>query len=255
MYFISGLPRSGSTLLCNILAQNPNFHVTPTSGILEILFTVRNTWDKVVEFKASPDEEAKKRVLKAMLTSFHGTDKTVFDKSRGWVAHIEMLEELFGEVKILVPVRDMRDVLSSYEKLWRKTSRLSQMGQEAQHYARYQTVQGRCEVNMMPDQPIGLAYNRIKDALARGHGKKLLFIDYEALTKFPQKSIESIYAFLNEPLFEHDFEYVEQVIHEDDSVHGMDLHNIRPKVEFLSDWEEILGEWADDYKQLNFWRK
>lgn len=33
-YFISGLPRSGSTLLANILAQNPRFHATATSGIL-----------------------------------------------------------------------------------------------------------------------------------------------------------------------------------------------------------------------------
>jgi len=28
VFFISGLPRSGSTLLCNILAQNPEFFVT-----------------------------------------------------------------------------------------------------------------------------------------------------------------------------------------------------------------------------------
>ena len=33
-HFISGLPRSGSTLLANLLAQNPRFHSTATSGIL-----------------------------------------------------------------------------------------------------------------------------------------------------------------------------------------------------------------------------
>ena len=41
-HFISGLPRSGSSLLANVLAQNPRFCVSPTSGILDIMFMVRN---------------------------------------------------------------------------------------------------------------------------------------------------------------------------------------------------------------------
>jgi sulfotransferase len=36
IHFINGMPRSGSTLLCNILAQNPKFHVTPTSYVAEV---------------------------------------------------------------------------------------------------------------------------------------------------------------------------------------------------------------------------
>jgi len=56
IHFISGLPRSGSTLLANLLAQNPRYHSTATSGILEILFQVRNNWDKVAEFRAAPDK-------------------------------------------------------------------------------------------------------------------------------------------------------------------------------------------------------
>ena len=30
IHFIAGMPRAGSTILGNILAQNPRFHVTPT---------------------------------------------------------------------------------------------------------------------------------------------------------------------------------------------------------------------------------
>lgn len=33
---VSGLPRAGTTLLCQILNSNPTFHVTPTSGHLTI---------------------------------------------------------------------------------------------------------------------------------------------------------------------------------------------------------------------------
>lgn len=72
LHLISGLPRAGSTLLCNILAQNPRFHATATSGILEMLFRVRNGWDTVEEFRAMDDGQsmaAKRRVLAAMLTA------------------------------------------------------------------------------------------------------------------------------------------------------------------------------------------
>ena len=41
IFFQSSLPRSGSTLLQNILAQNPDFYATPTSGVLELLYAAR----------------------------------------------------------------------------------------------------------------------------------------------------------------------------------------------------------------------
>ena len=36
LFFVSGLPRAGSTILVNLLGQNPAHHVTPTSGMIEL---------------------------------------------------------------------------------------------------------------------------------------------------------------------------------------------------------------------------
>jgi sulfotransferase len=256
IYFISGQTRSGSELLANILAQNPKFNATTTSGILEILFTIRNTWDNHLEFKATPNEEGKKRVLKAILESYHNTDKIVFDKSRGWLAYLEMAKEILGyEPKVLVPIRDMRDVLSSWEKLYRKNT-LNQSGVERIDYFTAQTIQGRCQNLLRNDQPIGLAHNRIIDALQRGWGKNMLFIDYEDLCKNPKQTMEIIYKFLGEEYHEHNFENIKQITQSDDAVYGFkDLHKIKPKLEYHSDWKEILGEWANEYSKLNFWKK
>jgi hypothetical protein len=52
VHFISGLPHSGSSMLCNILAQNTRFQTMATSGIMNIIFYVRNNWNKLVEFTA-----------------------------------------------------------------------------------------------------------------------------------------------------------------------------------------------------------
>lgn len=259
-YFVSGLPRSGSTLLENILAQNPRFHATSTSGILDIMFGVRNNWNNLVEFKANPDDEALKRVLKGILDSYYANvDKpVVFDKSRGWLSYLEMIEEILGEkVKVIVPVRDLRDVVSSFEKLWRKNSPYKQFAQETKNYFDWQTVDGRVKIWLDKSQPVGLAFNRIKDAIQRGFADRLLFVDFDDLTSNPKETMKVIYNFLGEEYFEHNFENVEQVTYENDDVHGIkDLHKIRSKVEPVkSDWEEIIGKQHENLGQFNFWKK
>lgn len=258
-YFVSGLPRSGSTLLCNILAQNPRFHTTSTSGVMDVIFGVRNSWDHHIEFRANPNAAAKLRVMRGILDSFYADIErpVVFDKCRGWLSLIEMAEEIVGhKVKILVPVRDMRDVLASFEKIWRDNAKDSQSKDEVENYMDFQTIQGRTEVRLRPDQPVGLAYNRLIDAVQRGYADRLLLVDFDDLTHEPKRTMDKIYDFLGEERFEHDFDNVEQVTWENDEVHGLKgLHDIRSKVAPIPPrWPEILGDFAVQYEKLNFWK-
>src|SRR4029434_9657754 len=50
--FNSSMPRSGSTLLQNILAQNPRFYCSPTSPLLELLVNARSHLTTLAEFMA-----------------------------------------------------------------------------------------------------------------------------------------------------------------------------------------------------------
>lgn len=259
-HFISGMPRSGSTLLCCILNQNPRFHASNTSGILDIIFSVRNQWGNTVEFQANKNEEAKRRVLFGILESFYSNiDKPViFDKSRGWLPYIEMAEILLGrEIKILVPVRDMRDILASFEKLYRNTIPTHQVDNERENYFDWQTVDGRCKILTNKDQPVGLAYNRIKDALQRGFDNRMMFVHYEHLTVSPKRAMQSVYEFLDEDYYEHDFDNVEQTVTEIDKVYGFGdgLHSIRQQVKpQQSQWLEILGmQVASKYQGTELW--
>lgn len=261
LHFISGLPRAGSTLLCNILAQNPRFHATATSGILEMLFQVRNGWDRVVEFRAMPDADsmaAKRRVLTGMLTGFFANvDRpVVFDKSRGWLAHLEMAEALLGyRPKVLVPVRDLRDVLSSFERLWRQTAAMGQTTDEAANYQGYQLLENRLDMWAGNGGPVGMAFNRIRDAVDRGWGPQMHFVRYEMLTAKPAETMAGVYKFLGEPVFPHDFDRVEQVTAEDDRVHGfVGLHTIRAQVRPQApSWPGVLGKHAERYAGQEVW--
>lgn len=259
-YFISGLPRSGSTLLCNILAQNPRFHTTGTSGIMDVMFGVRNQWDKLVEFKASPNPAGKLRVLRGILESYYAdVDRPViFDKCRGWLSLIGMAEEVLGhKAKIIVPVRDIRDVLASFEKLWRESSKTGQVAQESSNYFNFQTVQGRTATWMQGDQPVGLAYNRLTDAIQRGYADRLLLVDFDDLTNDPSGTMNKIYEFLGEEKFTHNFENIKQVTWENDAVHGFEgLHNIRKTVKPMPpQWPDVLGNFIEKYGEMNFWKK
>lgn len=261
IHFIAGLPRSGSTLLCNILNQNPEFHATATSGILDIILAIRNQWENVDTLRAAPNKPGKDAVVKGILPNyFSNIDKpVVFDKSRGWPAYIELAEFILErEVKVLVPVRPIVDVLASFEKLYRKNAHNWQFPQEKSHYAQFQTVEGRADIFMKADQPVGIAYNRIRDALHRGFNDRMAFIEFDDLTSRPDEMMQAIYEFLDEPYYVgHDYANVDQTTSENDDIHGIPgLHIIRHEIKPLkSDALTVLGEHAfNKYSNAEFWR-
>lgn len=236
---VAGLPRSGSTLLMNILGQNPRFYVTPSSGILDILIRVRNDWDENKGFCAMgrrQSETIKRNVLEGILQSyFQHTDKTVcFDKTRIWPEYLEMAAAILGgreKVKVIVTVRDLRDVLASFEQAFRRTSALSLIPLEREDHLKAKTALGRMAYFLDNSQNVGYAYNVIRDAVTRGWQDCMHFVEYDQLTKNPKGVLEGIYDFLGEAGFSHDFENVEQVTFEDDFVYGYkDLHIIRQQV-------------------------
>ena len=261
VHFVSGLPRAGANLLSNILAQNPRFDVTPTSGIIDIVLMVRNRWNRVIEFQAAPDEPAKLRVMRAVLDGYFDNGKNkpvVFDRSPAWLSVLEMAEAILErKAKVLVSVRDVRDVLASYERLWRRNAGTWEMAQEQQNYFKWQTVEGRCEVLVGPGQPVGICYNRIEDALNRGFKDRMHFVDFDDLTRKPRETMAGIYDFLEEPAYEHDFHNIQQVTKEDDMILGIPgLHEVRPVIEPVEpQWPRYLGSVADKYAGMNtMWR-
>jgi sulfotransferase len=264
LYFICGLPRAGATLLSNILAQNPRFHVTSPPGILDIMFMVRRQWNQVVEFKATPNENGKLRVLRGIAESFYSaggvTQPVIFDKSRAWLGMIEMAETLFQtEARILVPVRDIRDILASLEKLWRSNQHMRQITEGAARGPAWETVGGRCALWLQGDQPVGLCYNRIKDAITRGYSDRLHFVDYNQVTQRPGEILEGIYEFLGEDSFHHDFNNISQVTTDLDEMYPVPgLPALRPKIEPVQQpqWPMVLGAMADQYGRNNYlWKR
>ena len=263
LHFICGMPRSGATLLCNLLAQNPRFHTISPPGILDVMFLVRRQWNESAEFRATPNEAGKHRVLCGLLDSFFAaggiTQPVLFDKSRAWLGMIEMAEALLQRpVKILVPVRDVRDILASLEMIWRNNAAMREITEKNSPGALWETVEGRCEIWVRGDQPLGLCYNRIRDAITRGYRDRLHFVEYEDLTRDPRRILAGISAFLGEPEFAYDFDHVLQVTWDLDEMYPIPgLPALRPKIEPAQPrWPFVLGPWTEQYAANNhLWRQ
>lgn len=247
LFFQSSLPRAGSTLLQNILAQNPDIYATPTSGVLELMYGARGNYSTSPEFKAQDQELMKQGFISFCREGVNGfynsvTDKKyVVDKSRGWGIHYDFLNQIFDSPKIICMVRDLRDIFCSMEKNFRK-SQLKDIGIVNHAEMKGTSTPKRIDI-WANSQPVGLAIERLQDIFRQGINQHMLFVKYEDLCLYPEMTLQKIYNYLEIPQFIHNFESIEQVTKEDDEVYGIfGDHSIRTSLELTqSTANQVLG--------------
>ena len=152
--------------------------------------------------------------------------------------------------KMICMVRNLKSIISSMEKLYRKNQENHQSIQN--HVEMSGTNTAKRVDSWFVSPPVGLALERLDQCFLEGINKDVLYIRAEDLTNNPQQELNKIYNYLELESFQHNFKNVEQSIKEDDSVYGLtsDLHTIRNEVITLNtDYKEILGKdicnWID----------
>jgi sulfotransferase len=126
IFFNSSMPRSGSTLLQNVLAQNPSIYATPTSGLLPVITAAKKVYTGSPMFKAQDASAMKTAFLNFCRSGMEGffrglTDRPfAIDKSRGWAINRDFLDAFYPDPKIICMVRDLREILASMEKNHRR---------------------------------------------------------------------------------------------------------------------------------------
>lgn len=255
IHYNSSMPRSGSTLIQNILGQNPNIYVSPTSGLLELVYAARANYSDSPEFKAQDSDVMKKAFLGFCKQGMDGyyksiTDKpVVIDKSRGWGIHFNFLSEIQGEKpKIICTVRDLREVFSSMEKNFRKGQH--KHNNIVNHAEMSGTSTSKRIDKWAQSQPVGLAIERLHEMLLQGIDKDVLFVKFEDLCKNPQAEMRRVYSYLEMDYYEgHDYNNVEQLTVEDDEVYGVfGDHKVRMKIEPVPvSHNTILGREASNW--------
>ena len=93
---MSGLPRSGSTLLTALLNQNPEIHASTNSPLLDTIhYTQEYLLHNSEQYKATPNPEGAHKVLSSIPDNyyFHTSQNIIIDKSRGWVNQIQHIKD------------------------------------------------------------------------------------------------------------------------------------------------------------------
>src|SRR5690606_20016086 len=253
-HFISGLPRSGSTLLAGILRQNSRFHAAMSSPVAGLLNGALEQMGANSESYSFFDEAKRKRICKSLFEAYYADKEqpVIFDTNRQWTARLHQLVELFDDFKVICCVRNPAWIMDSFETIHRKNPfDYSRMFNAASR----QTVYSRCESLISAGGTVGSAWTALKEAYYGEFSDRLLLVDYDLLTQHPAKTLELIYAFIGEPGFAHDFDEVEYENSEFDENLGVKgLHSVRRKVEFRPRRTILPPDLFTQYRDMDFWR-
>ena len=127
VHFISGLPRSGSTLLSAILRQNPRFSAGVTSPLLSLCTALHQKMANT-EFSVFFDEPRRASMLRGLFQTYYAhlpRDCVIFDTNRSWTGRVPLLASLYPKSRIICCVREIGWILDSIEGLWARTMRCS----------------------------------------------------------------------------------------------------------------------------------
>ncbi len=256
IYFISGFPRSGSTLLSALLRQNPRFMAGISSPVAPMCNALLNVMGTRNEHTTQFSEEQKRVLLSGLFSNFYGDvpgDRVIFDTNRSWCARLPMLHQLFKSPRIICCVRNVAWVMDSFERLVQRNpfiySRLFNDDGERS------TVYSRTDALGRNNRVVGYGIAALREAFYGPYSSSLLLVDYELLCRFPLKCLSFVYEFLGEVEFGHN---IENVVFEEsafDNHLGLPgMHKVQKEVKFRERHSVLPPDIFQKYDQMSFWR-
>jgi sulfotransferase len=213
-YFLSGLPRSGNTLLGAILNQNPYLNLTANTILTDVIYQLHLLKDCEI-YKNFPDEQSLNTIIKNVFNNYYKNWKVKFIINRGlWgtPANLELLKSIIKKPKFIILYRPVLECLSSFIKIEKPIN-----------------VEARCHDLMENEGMIGKSLWSVKNIIKEK--EDYIIINYLDLVNKPLDQINKIYKFLNIDNFNHIFknfnDFSTNNIKYDDSVLNAPLHKIR----------------------------
>ena len=261
-FCLHGLPRAGNTLLGSIINQNPKVAVTANSIIADMLgelYLLQNT----DIFKNFPDHKSFDNVTKSLIQTYYkdwSQDYIIDRNPWGFPINLKFLKRVQDEIKIIVLVRDVSEILASFIK-WSEKEPTSFVNQyEAK------TIEEKCDMLMNQKGQIVKELIGIKHLLDHQPKEMYHIVEYNDLCDNPKQTIEGIYDFLGIYRFNHRYNNLDQFyvngMKYDDNIVGQNLHTIETNSinsnnynEFKENVNDILPKSIiEKYNNLNFWK-
>lgn len=223
LLYVSGLPRAGSTLLCQLLGLHADIHSTGhSSPLCQILVKLRQQWSDHEFLLAQLDvdfERAYARLERAWRGFISGwaadTQKPwVVDKNRGWLAQIELVRSFDPDLRMLVCIRELGQILGSIEARHAKTPLLD-FPDHLAHLSRY----ARADQLMGSDGLVGAPLKAIEalQDLPQVWQTQIYYVIFEHLMTEPLTVLQDIHRWLGLQPSAFDPNHLPVLPHESDS--------------------------------------
>jgi len=255
IHFLSGMQRSGSTLLCCLLNQHPKIHATATSPLLDIIGAAETKLEECTG-QFTFDYKTKSKILMSSIIELFHKDiekPIIVDKHRGWPVVIGDIELRYKKPKIICTNRSVPEVISSFIQLIKNNNTLDNTIDKT---LRSNGVS--ISINNRADFLFNSYVNPPREAIINAlekHRDCIHMVEYNDIVNFPQETMNKIYQFLEVESFDHNFSKIENTCKEEkDANWGMEnLHIIRSKLQKTSTPpEEVLGkELTEYYRQFD----
>jgi sulfotransferase len=264
LHIISGLPRSGSTLLSSLLSQNPEVYASISSPLLGSIMAVRDHLNQADASASSliPENEQLewyRTLIKGYYDTRRGQRSVVFDTNRAWTAHMGLLHALSPQSKVIVCVRSMAAVVDSFERLFRANPFVMPKLFGGPH--EWGTVYSRVDTLIQRGRQVGMPWISLKEGLYSEHSGKLLLVEYDLLAQSPLAVLEQIYNFLElKPYGGHKVEDLSLLPSETEKVKQFDvnlgspmLHQLKPQVSYEPRASVLPPDQVTMLQGLDFW--
>lgn len=216
LHMLAGLPRSGSTLLLNVLAQHPDVAVSGTSALANVLDAAQGVLSNdptvISELSANPGMYARyQAALRGLAEGWYSTADSpdVIDKGRAWAPLWTLARDLWPDARMLVTVRDPRDVVASIERQHQATGLFRSPVAPA--------LRDAAEQLMMADGLVGAQIRFVED-LIRRRAEGVMFVRHESFVASPEPVLTKIVEHLGLEPFDFDPENVESAGGDTDAV-------------------------------------
>jgi sulfotransferase len=199
---VTGLPRAGSTLLCQLLAQHPDIDCEGhSSPLCNTLLGIRRMISDDTFFLSQLDnafDAGYGHLASAMRGFLRGWNqdcgkKVVVDKNRAWLHAVELLLHIEPEARLIVCLRDLGQIYGSIEAQHQRTILVDFID----HLADFDRF-GRADMLFAKDKAIGaplISLHAVPD-LPRAVQERLYFLRFEDLMERPAECMAHLYAWI-----------------------------------------------------------
>jgi sulfotransferase len=262
-HFLSGLPRSGNTLLSAILNQNPEIYSSPLSPVSEFMWKYKSCYSTEPLIRNKENKLKSDIFLNCFIDNFYKDIKepVVIDREKMWGTpdNLALIKEhITPTPKIIFTVRNILDIIASFVKMDADYTKIDSIN-SGYFFNNYRSQKDSiAEYLMAPNGDIDKALLSLASAFYSENKGIFYIVEYNDLISKPKETMSGIYKFLQLPEYQHDFKKIEKLEIDNDEAVGLpkSLHDIRKSISQSTTSSDILSDYIKHkYSNMEFWRK